>query len=407
MQSLLAKRIHNISESATLAIAKEIHLLRSQGTTIYDLSIGEPNLPTPSTIQEGAKKAIDSGKYFAYPPIAGYKDLREAIAHKLVKENKIPCTPEQIIVSNGAKQALFNLFMCLFNPGDEVIIYTPYWVSYLQMASLTGAIPICLQGTRETNFEPTIEQLANAITPSTKAIIFSSPSNPNGLVLSKDYLLSLAKLLENHPQVLIIADEIYEYIYFGDSFTSIGAIPSLQDRVITVNGFSKSYAMTGWRIGYVAAPLWLAQACEKLQGQSTGGVCAIAQRAALAAFDLPKGTLQKIRTTYSDKIELAIQYMQSIKGLICNRPLGAFYLFPDISYYFGYTDGKMMITNANEFAWYMLQEAQVSIVSGQAFGVQECVRLSVATSNEIIIQAMERMQWALGKLRPMGFCCVI
>lgn len=401
MQLLLSKRIHNMAESATLAMAKQIQVLQQRGKKIYDLSIGEPSFPTPAIIQEEAKKAIESGKYFTYPPIAGYKDLRTAIADKLVTENNIPCTPEQVIVSNGAKQSLFNLLMCLCNPGDEVIIYTPYWVSYLQMARLAGATPICLQGTRENNFEPTIEQVANAITPQTKAIIFSSPSNPNGLVLSKEYLLSLAKLLERHPDVVVISDEIYEYICFGDSFTSIGSIPSLQDRVITVNGFSKGYAMTGWRIGYLAAPLWLAKACEKLQGQSTGGACGIAQRAALAAFALPKATLQQNCATYSNKIDLAMQYLQTMQGIVCNRPLGAFYLFPDISYYFGYTDGKVIITDADAFSLYMLHEAQVSMVSGKAFGVPTCVRLSVATSDDIIHYAMKRIQLALSKLRPL------
>ncbi len=400
MASQLSQRIHNMAESATLAIAKQIQALRAQGREIYDLSIGEPNLPTPAIIQAAAKHAIDTGQYASYPPIAGYQDLRKAIAHKLGKENDIPCTPEQVIVSNGAKQALFNLFMCLCNPGDEVIVYTPYWGSYLQMIRLTGATPICLQGTWDNNFEPTIAQVANAITPQTKAIIFSSPSNPNGLVLSKDHLLSLAKLLQQHPDVVVIADEIYEYIHFGTSFTSIGSIPSLQDRVITVNGFSKSYAMTGWRIGYLAAPLWLAQACEKLQGQSTGGACGIAQRAALAAFELPQSTLQQICTTYSQKVDVAMQHLQDMKGIICHRPLGTFYLFPDISCYFGYTDGEVMITDADTFVLYLLQEAQISIVSGKAFGVPTCVRLSVATTDEIITKAMERMKQALNKLRP-------
>ncbi len=399
MQELLSERIQNMTESATLAMAKQSQLLRSQGHQIYDLSIGEPDFATPQLIQEAAKQAIDSGKYFAYSPVAGYKDLREAIAHKLITENHIPCTPEQIVVSTGAKQSLANLFLCLLNPGDEVIIYTPYWVSYACMVQLAGGKPVFVQGSQERNFEPTSEQVAQAITPRTKAIIFSSPSNPNGLVLSKSSLMALAKVLEKHPQVLVIADEIYEYINFTDDFTSIGSIPSLQDRVVTVNGFSKGYAMTGWRVGYLAAPLWLAKACEKLQGQTTSGTCSISQRAALVAFNVPAQEIQDMREAYQRRIDLAIQYIQRIPGIVCNRPLGAFYLFPDISHYFGYTDGQVTINNADDFCMYMLQEAKVSMVAGTGFGILTCVRISVATSDEIIQEAMKRMQSALSKLR--------
>jgi aspartate aminotransferase len=401
MQELLSERIKNMAESATLAMFKQTQLLRSQGHSIYDLSIGEPDFATPHLIQDAAKEAIDSGKYFAYSPVAGYKDLREAIAHKLSTENHIPCTPEQIVVSTGAKQALANLFLCLLNPGDEVIIYTPYWVSYACMVQLAGGKPVFVQGSQERNFEPTSEQVAQAITPRTKAIIFSSPSNPNGLVLSQSSLLDLAQVLERHPQVLVIADEIYEYINFTDDFTSIGSIPSLQGRVVTVNGFSKSYAMTGWRVGYVAAPIWLAKACEKLQGQTTSGTCSISQRAALAAFNVPAEEIQGMREAYRHRIDLAMQHIQDMPGILCNKPLGAFYIFPDISHYFGYTDGQFTINNADDFCMYMLQEARVSMVAGTGFGIPTCVRISVATSDEVIQEAMERMQRALEKLRLM------
>jgi len=399
MQELLSERIKNMAESATLAMFKQTQLLRSQGHHIYDLSIGEPDFATPYLIQEAAKQAIDSGKYFTYSPVAGYKDLREVIAHKLSTENHIPCTPEQIVVSTGAKQALANLFLCLLNPGDEVIIYTPYWVSYACMVQLAGGKPIFVQGSQERNFEPTSEQVAQAITPRTKAIIFSSPSNPNGLVLSKSSLVDLGQVLEKYPQVLVIADEIYEYINFTDDFTSIGSIPSLQGRVVTVNGFSKSYAMTGWRVGYLAAPLWLAKACEKLQGQTTSGTCSISQRAALATFNVSAQEIQDMREAYRRRVDLAMQYLQRMPGVMCNRPLGAFYLFPDISHYFGYTDGQFTIKNADDFCMYMLQEAHVSMVAGTGFGIPTCVRISVATSDEVIQEAMERMQRALGKLR--------
>jgi aspartate aminotransferase len=399
MQELLSERIQNMTESATLAMAQKAHLLRSQGHHIYDLSIGESDFATPHLIQEAAKQAIDTGKFFTYSPVAGYKDLREAIAHKLSTENHIPCTPEQIVVSTGAKQALANLFLCLLNPGDEVIIYTPYWVSYVCMVQLAGGKPVFVQGTQERNFEPTSEQVARAITHRTKAIIFSSPSNPNGLVLSKASLMDLVQVLERHPKVLVIADEIYEYINFMDEFTSIGSIPSLEGRVVTINGFSKSYAMTGWRVGYLAAPLWLAKACEKFQGQTTSGTCSIAQRAALAAFNVPAQQIQDMRKAYKRRIDLGMGYIQRMPGLVCNRPLGAFYLFPNISHYFGYTNGSLTINNAEDFCMYMLQEAKVSIIAGTGFGIPACVRISVATSDEIIQEAMERMQQALNKLR--------
>lgn len=401
MQELLSERIKNMAESATLAMAKQAQLLRSEGHHIYDLSIGEPDFATPPLIQEEAKQAINTGKYFGYSPVAGYQDLREAIAHKLLTENHIPCTPEQIVVSTGAKQSLANLFLCLINPGDEVIIYTPYWVSYACMVQLAGGKPVFVQGTPARNFEPTSEQVAQAITPRTKAIIFSSPSNPHGLVLSRSSLIDLAQVLDKHPQVLVIADEIYEYIHFTDDFTSIGSIPSLEGRVITVNGFSKSYAMTGWRVGYLAAPLWLAKACEKLQGQLTSGPCSIAQRAALAAFHVPAQEVQAMRAAYRRRINLTLQYMQAMPGVVCNRPWGAFYLFPDISHYFGYANGQVTIKNADDFCMYMLQEAKVSIVAGTGFGISTCVRISVATSDQAIQAGMERMQRALEKLQPV------
>lgn len=402
MQELLSQRIKSMTESATLAMAQQAQLLRSQGHPIYDLSIGEPDFATPHLIQEAAKQAIDSGKYFGYSPVAGYKELREAIAHKLSTENLIPCVPEQVIVSTGAKQALSNLFLCLLNPGDEVIIYTPYWVSYACMVELAGGKPVFVQGSPARNFEPTSEQVAKAITSRTKAIIFSSPSNPNGLVLSKASLVDLAQVLEQHPQVLVIADEIYEYINFTDEFTSIGSLPNLEGRVVTVNGFSKSYAMTGWRVGYLAAPLWLAKACEKLQGQTTSGTCSISQRAALAAFNVPAAEIKDMREAYRRRIALAMQYIQAMPGVVCNWPLGAFYLFPDVSHYFGYTNGQVSITNADDFCMYMLQEAKVSMVSGTGFGIPTCIRISVATSDEIIQESMERMQRALGKLRMVS-----
>lgn len=400
MQEFLSDRIKSITPSATLAMYRQAYLLRAQSHDVCDLSVGEPSFPTPYTIQQAAKQAIDAGIYFSYSPTAGYKDLREAIAKKLSQENNIPCHFNQIVVSTGAKQSLANLFLCLLNPGDEVVVYTPYWVTYASIIRLAGGKPVFLKGSLERNFEPTAEQLDRAINPKTKAIIFSSPSNPAGLVLSKSSLMAIAAVIEKHKQVLVIADEIYEYINFLDDFTSIGSIPSIQDRVVTVNGFSKSFAMTGWRVGYLAAPLWLADACEKIQGQLTSGTCSIAQRAALAAFDLDPKIMEDMRVAYLRRRDLIMQYIQQIPGITCNTPSGGFYIFPDISHYFGYTDGRNVINNAEEFCMYILKEAKVTVVPGTTFGDAHCIRVSYATSNEIIQKGMERMQEALAKLNP-------
>jgi aspartate aminotransferase len=389
-----------MAESATLAMHSLTQRLQAQGHHICDLSIGEPNFITPYSIQEAAKQAIDTGKYFSYPPVAGYQDLREAIAKKLNKENNIACQPNQIVVSTGAKQVLTNLFFCLLNPGDEVIVYTPYWVSYVSNIQLAGGKPVFLKGSKENHYEPTSEELEKAITPKTKAIIFSSPSNPAGLVLSKESLMAIADVLEKHKDVLVIADEIYEYINFTENFTSIGSIDKMQDRVVTVNGFSKGFAMTGWRVGYLAAPLWLAKACEKIQGQFTSATCSIAQRAALAAFDVDPNIIQEMRDIYRRRRDFAIGYLNKMPGITCNIPLGAFYLFPDISHYFGHTDGKTIIKNAEDFCMYLLQEAKVSVVAGTGFGEPNCIRMSYATSDEVIREAMERIQSVLQHLNP-------
>lgn len=401
MTDFLSDRIKLLPQSATLAMNKQSQLLKAQGYDICDLSIGEPNFLTPIDIQQAAKEAIDSGSYFTYSPVAGYLDLRAAITKKLAKENNIICTPEQIVVSTGAKQSLSNLFLCLLNPGDEVIVYTPYWVSYASIVQLAGGKPVFIKGSKENNYEPTSEQLEQAITTKTKAIIFSSPSNPTGSVLSKSSLMAIAEVLEKHKHVLVVADEIYEHINFTDDFTSIGSIASIQDRVVTVNGFSKSYAMTGWRIGYLAAPLWLAKACEKIQGQLTSGTCSISQRAALAAFDVDMQIIAEMRAIYKRRRDLAMKGISNIPGITCNMPLGAFYLFPDISHYFGHTDGEQVIRTAEDFCMYILKEAKVTLVDGAAFGEPNCIRLSYATSDEVIQEAMERMQKALQKLSPV------
>jgi aspartate aminotransferase len=401
MHTFLADRINQMTESATLAMAQQTKVLKNQGYPIIDLSIGEPHFPTPLPIQQAAKEAIDSGRYFGYPPTPGYQDLREAIAHKLYQENGIPCQANQVVVSTGAKQSLSNLFLCLLNEGDEVIIYSPYWGSYASMVQLAGGKPVLIQGNQEDNYEPTISQLEQAITSKTKAILFSSPCNPTGLVLSKDHLLGIAHVLNKYKQVLVVADEIYEYINFAGSYTSIGSLPGMQDRVVTVNGFSKSFAMTGWRVGYLAAPLWLAQACNKIQGQLTSATCSIAQRAALAALQLDRSIIQEMADGYARNRDLSIYLLSKIPGFKVMKPLGAFYLFPDISFYFGATDGKTTIYNAGDLCKYLLEKAHVALVAGDSFGDANCIRLSYAASQEDLKTGIQRITQAIAQLQPL------
>lgn len=399
MQHLLSDRISSLPSSATLAMTQKAMDLRAQGYDIINLSIGEPDFKTPLYIQEAAKQAIDTGDYFGYPPVAGYADLRAAIAEKLTQENSIPCTPQQVVVSNGAKQSLANVFLCLLNPGDEVIVYTPYWVSYVAMIQLAGGRPVLVEGSVDNNFEVMPEQLEQAITPKTKAVIFSSPCNPTGHVLGKSTLEAMAALLAKHPDVLVIADEIYEYINFGEEHFSIGSLPSMQDRVVTINGFSKGFAMTGWRIGYMAAPLWLAKACEKMQGQMTSAPSSIAQRAALAALQGDRADVRKMVAIYQQRRDLCLSLLKDIPGLPCSEPLGAFYLFPDVRAYFGSTAGEVVIETSEDLCMYLLKEAHVSLVTGSAFGVPHCIRLSYAAAEEQLITALERIKNALAKLK--------
>lgn len=391
-----------MTQSATLAMYQQTRDLIAQGYDVRDLGIGEPSFPTPPYIQQAAKDAIDAGAYFGYPPTAGYADLRAAIAQKLRRDNGIVCEPSQIVVSTGAKQALANIFLCLLNPGDEVVVYAPYWVSYASIIRLAGGQPVFIKGKQEDNFEPTPEQLGQAITPRTKAILFSSPCNPTGLTLSKSSLIAIAAVLAQHKHVLVVADEIYEYINFTDNYTSIGALEGMQDRVITVNGFSKGFAMTGWRVGYLAAPMWLAKACEKIQGQLTSATCSIAQRAALAAIEGGKTLLQGMTDAYRQRRDLVMQLLGELPGFRFNKPLGAFYLFPDISYYFGQTDGQAVIHNADDFCMYILQEAYVSLVTGSAFGEASCIRLSYAATEEDLQEAIQRIKKALNRLEPLS-----
>lgn len=399
MKHFLSTGVNALPPSATIAMHQKAMDLQAQGHDIINLSIGAPDFTTPRPIQKAAKRAIDAGSYFSYPPVAGYADLRAAIAEKLHQENHIRCEPSQIIVSNGAKQALANVFLCLLNPGDEVVVYTPYWVSYISIIQLAGGRPVLIQGKFANNFEATPEQLDQAITAKTKAVIFSNPCNPTGHVFAQHTLEAMATVLANYSHVLMIADEIYEYINFTGRHTSIGAFSGIQERVVTINGFSKGFAMTGWRIGYMAAPVWLAKACERLQGQTTGAPSSIAQRAALAAIQGDKKEIQLMAHTYRRRCDLCLELLQKIPGLHANTPLGAFFLFPDAREYLGCTDGKTVIRSVDALCMYLLQEAHVSLVPGSAFGEPNCVRISYAVSEAQLRTALQRIRKALAKLK--------
>lgn len=394
----LSDRINAIEESATLAMAAKAREFKNKGIDVIGLSLGEPDFKTPQHICEAAKKAIDEGKYFAYPPVAGYPDLREALAVKYQKENHVPYKAENIVVSNGAKQSIANTMLALLNPKDEVIVFSPYWVSYDALVRLTEATPVMIKGGIENDFKVTASQLEAAITPRTKAIIFSSPCNPTGSVFSRQELEEIAKVVVKHD-ILAIADEIYEHINFTGDQVSIATFPGMFERTITVNGFAKGFAMTGWRVGYIAAPKWIADGCNKVQGQITSANCSIAQRAALAAITGDITPTNKMVEEYRNRREIVYGLLKEIPGVKSNYPQGAFYFFPDVSHYFGKSDGTKKIMNGDDFCLYMLEEAHVSLVPGSAFGDDNCVRLSYAASEKDLREAMKRIKEALAKLQ--------
>ncbi|AFL86343.1 aspartate/tyrosine/aromatic aminotransferase [Belliella baltica DSM 15883] len=400
MNSILSDRINQMEESATLAMAKKARELKGQGIDIISLSLGEPDFKTPKHIQEAAKSAIDEGKYFAYPPVAGYQDLREAIAKKLREENHIEeAKAENIVVSTGAKHSIANVFMCMLNEGDEVVIFSPYWVSYAEIIKLAGGVPVLIEGTLENNFKATAAQLKEAMTDKTKAVIYSSPCNPTGSVFSKEELEAIAEVVKSKKDVYVIADEIYELINFTGQHASIGSFSGMFERTITVNGFSKGYAMTGWRVGYICAPLFIAKACEKMQGQFTSGGTGIAQRAALAAISGDQKPSKEMEKAYLGRRELVLNLLRDIPGIKTHVPEGAFYFFPDVTAFFGKSAGKHQIKNADDLCIYLLEEANVSVVTGAAFGAPNCVRLSYAASEEDLKEALSRMKKALGNLK--------
>lgn len=395
---LLSERIENLQESATIKMAKLSRELKAQGRDIIDLSIGEPDFETPQHIKDAAKKAIDEG-YTHYTPVSGYVELRKAIAGKLKRDNNLDYTAEQIVVSTGAKQSIANVVLCLINSGDEVLLPAPYWVSYSAIAQLAEGVSVEMPTTIETNFKITPEQLEAAITPRTKMIIFSSPCNPTGTVYSTEELEALAKVLENHPQVFVLSDEIYEFInYTGKAHASIASIASLKDRVIVVNGFSKGYAMTGWRLGYIAAPLWIAKACDKMQGQFTSATCSIAQKAGEVAASADHTPTYNMVKEFRKRRDLVFELLKNVDGLKLNLPDGAFYFFPDVSGFFGKSYEGETLHTPEDISMFLLKEANVAMVSGEAFGDKNCIRLSYATSEEKLIDTCNRVKAALAKL---------
>jgi aspartate aminotransferase len=399
--SILSDRIHNLAESETLAMTQKSRELAAQGFSVINLSIGEPDFDTPEYIKEYAKKAIDDN-YSHYTPVPGYQDLREAICRKLKRDNNLTFTPDQIVVSNGAKQSLTNVVLSLINPGDEVIVPTPYWVSYREIIKLAEGKAVYIPAPIEQDFKITPQQLEAAITPKTKLFMFSSPCNPTGSVYTQEELKKLAEVFERHPHVFILADEIYELINFDGGHQSMAQFESIRERVITVNGVSKGFAMTGWRIGYVAAPKEIAKACNKIQGQITSAPSSIAQRATIIAMDQdPKecDDMTAMLEAFRSRRELLLNLLSEIPGFKCNRPQGAFYLFPDISYYFGKSYGETVIQNDSDLAMWLLNCAHVALVGGSAFGDPNCIRFSYATSNENLIEAAKRIKIWLAKLK--------
>jgi aspartate aminotransferase len=392
--SILSDRINNLTTSQTLAMAALARELKAQGKDIISLSLGEPDFNTPDFIKEAAKKAIDEN-YSTYTPVDGYAELKEAICRKFKRDNNLDYKPANIVVSTGAKQSLYNIAQVMLNDGDEVILPAPYWVSYYEIIKLSGGVPVEVPTSVETDFKMTAEQLEKAITPKTKMMWFSSPCNPSGSVYNREELTAIGKVLDKYPNIYIVSDEIYEHINFSGTFCSIGSIPGLFERTITVNGVAKAFAMTGWRIGYIGAPEFIAKACTKMQGQVTSGANSIAQRATITAVDADPKVLNEMVTAFKKRRDLVVDLATAIPGLKINSPEGAFYLFPDVSSYFGKTLRGKLINNADDLSMYLLSEANVATVTGDAFGNPNCIRISYATSEKLLREAFNRIKEAL------------
>lgn len=394
----LSDRLNRLAPSATLAMSQKSSEMKAQGIDVINMSVGEPDFNTPENIKEAAKKAIDDN-FSRYSPVPGYPDLRKAIVAKLKNENGLDYNVNEIIVGTGGKQGICNVILALVNPGDEVIIPAPYWVSYPQMAKLAGGVPVIVNAGFDQDFKMTPEQLEAAITPKTKMLILCSPSNPTGSVYSKEELAALADVLRKHPDVFVLADEIYEHINYIGKHHSIAQEPGLKEQVIIANGVSKAYAMTGWRIGFLAGPEWIIKGCNKLQGQYTSGTCSVSQKAAEAAYTLDQSAVEEMRQAFERRRDLIVKLAKEVPGLEVNIPQGAFYLFPKCNSYFGKSNGDKTINNSTDFAMYLLEEAHVATVGGDAFGDPDCFRMSYATSDENIKEAIRRIKEALSKLK--------
>ena len=394
----VSERLNRLAESATLAMARMSRELQAKGVNIIALSLGEPDFDTPEFIKEAAKKAIDDN-FSHYTPVPGLPELRSSISAKFKRDNHLEYTPDQIVVSTGAKQSLANVCLSLLDPEDEVLLPCPYWVSYAEIIKLAEGVPVEIKSTIDSDFKITPSQLEASITSRTKMIMFSSPCNPSGTVYTQSELEAIAKMLDKYPNIYIVSDEIYEHINFTDKHYSIGTIPSMKDRTVTVNGVSKGFAMTGWRVGFIGAPLWIAKACNKIQGQVTSATCAIAQKATeRAMLAEPRSTTKEMKETFLKRRNMLVKLLKEIPGIKCNIPQGAFYVFPDISSYFGKSYANEVINNANDFCMYLLNFAHVACVAGDAFGNPECIRISYAASDKKLTDAVSRIKIHLAKL---------
>ena len=394
----LSERLNRLAPSATLAMSQKSGEMKAQGIDVINLSVGEPDFNTPDHIKDAAKRAIDEN-FSRYSPVPGYMDLREAIVAKLKNENGLDYSVNEVLVSNGAKQSVCNTVMALVNDGEEVIIPAPYWVSYPQMVKLAGGVPVIVEAGFEQNFKMTPQQLEAAITPKTRMIILCSPSNPTGSVYSQEELAALAEVIKRHDDLFVLADEIYEHINYTGRHASIAQVPGMKERTIIVNGVSKAYAMTGWRIGYIAAPEWIVKGCNKLQGQYTSGPCSVSQKAALVAYTASQQCVEDMRVAFERRRNLIVELAKDIPGLEVNVPEGAFYLFPKCSNFFGKTDGTRVINSSTDLAMYLLEVGHVATVAGDAFGDPQCFRMSYATSDDNIRESMRRIKECLAKLK--------
>ena len=394
---IISDRVNRLSESATIAMARKARELKSQGIDIISLSLGEPDFNTPDFIKDAGKEGIDKN-FSKYMPVNGYQDLREAISNKFKRDNGIDYNTEQIVVSTGAKQSIANVVLSLINPGDEVVVPAPYWVSYAEIIKMAEGIPVFIDTSIKNDFKISPSELQGAITNKTKMMIYSTPCNPSGSVYSKEELRSLADVLVNYPSITVLSDEIYEHINFTGSYFSIGAFPDMYNQVVTINGVSKSFAMTGWRLGYIGAPLHIAQACTKIQGQFTSGTSSISQRAAIAAVSANPSEIHEMRDAFLSRRDFILEELNKIKGININQPQGAFYVFPDVSAFFNKSYGNFTVTNSDQLAMYILETAKVAVVTGNAFGSPNCIRISYASSMEKLKDAMDRIATALNNL---------